>query len=173
MTSRERWDVANPRKTLREVVDRARPVDGDVVVVTMAARTGGATQILDVTTVHTAGAPLERHEASELLRRYAVATVPELPPARAGARADHEGRPRGLDYVVVTVVCRGGRVVPGPTEMFWALAWRYANHLANAFDGDVYTVTPHGWTGLSDERAGFTPALASPMARALAAALPS
>ena len=59
-------------------------------------------------------------------------------------------------HVLVTVVCRSGRVVPGPEELFWLRAWRYSNHLANAFDGDVYLVTEHGWTGCMDRRAGFT-----------------
>ena len=69
---------------------------------------------------------------------------------------DHWASPQ---HVLTTVVCRPGRVVPGPVELFWLLAWRYSNHHADAFDGDVYLVTDHGWTGTHDQRAGFTPAL--------------
>lgn len=169
MTNRERWDVANPQKTLSDVVARASPAAGDVIVVTMAAHAGGATQVVDITTVHTAAAAIERFAASDLLRHHTVAVVPDHPPA-GSVRADGGRRPRpARDYVVVTVVCRTGRVVPGAAEVFWAKAWRYANHFANAYDGDIYTLTPDGWTGSHDRRAGFTPALGASPAQALSA----
>ncbi len=47
------------------------------------------------------------------------------------------GRSRTVEHVFITVVCRAGRVLPGRTELFWSLAWRYSNHLTDAFDGDV------------------------------------
>ncbi|GAA4402849.1 hypothetical protein GCM10023168_13760 [Fodinibacter luteus] len=92
-----------------------------------------------------------RGDASDLLRTHAQALV--------GDRPWGEGRWMPPQFVLVTVVCRSGRVVPGPEELFWLSAWRYSNHLANAFDGDVYLVTEHGWTGTIDQRAGFSPAL--------------
>ena len=44
-------------------------------------------------------------------------------------------------------------------ESRWLSAWRYANHFRAALDGDVYTVTPHGWGGYLDYRAGYEPRL--------------
>ena len=35
------------------------------------------------------------------------------------------------------------------------MAWRRSNHLRGAFNGDVYAVTPHGWGGYLDHRAGY------------------
>ena len=91
------------------------------------------------------------YEASDLLRAQAEAMVGERPWV--------DGRWMPPRHVLVTVACRSGRVVPGPDELFWLLAWRYSNHHAAAYTGDVYLVTEHGWTGCSDKRAGFTPAL--------------
>lgn len=59
----------------------------------------------------------------------------------------------------VTVVCRRGRVIPSAQDYFWLTAWRYNNHCSNAFDGDIYLLTEHGWTGCVDRRAGFAPHL--------------
>jgi hypothetical protein len=50
-------------------------------------------------------------------------------------------------------------VIPTERDYFWLAAWRYSNHLSNGFDGDVYLVTEHGWTGCIDTQAGFEPRL--------------
>lgn len=60
-----------------------------------------------------------------------------------------------------TVVCREGRAVDALTEWLFMEAWRFSNHLTSAIAADVYVVTPHGWTGILDSRAGFEPRLAS------------
>jgi hypothetical protein len=64
-----------------------------------------------------------------------------------------------MSHVLITVVCRPGFVVPSAQEFDWLRAWRYSNHFRGAYDGDVFIVTPHGWTGTLDERAGFEPCL--------------
>ncbi len=67
-----------------------------------------------------------------------------------------------MTHVLVTVVCRNGRVIFTRREEFWFRAWRYANHFRGAFDGDIYVVTPHGWGGMIDRRGGYEPALGHP-----------
>jgi hypothetical protein len=47
-------------------------------------------------------------------------------------------------HLLITVVCRQGRVIDTITEHRWLHAWRYSNHLTRAVDGDVYVVTPYG-----------------------------
>jgi hypothetical protein len=38
-------------------------------------------------------------------------------------------------------------------------AWRYSNHLTNAFDGRMILVTEHGWTDFMTDTAGYSPAM--------------
>ena len=65
------------------------------------------------------------------------------------------------DSVLITVVCRENLVVDTDVEHHYLRAWRYANHLTAAFDGDTYVVTPHGWCGVIDPRSGLEPRLTS------------
>ncbi len=75
-------------------------------------------------------------------------------------RLPHSGRDgHGITHVLVTVVCRQGRVTSTEHEGAWLMAWRRSNHLRGAFNGDVYAVTPHGWGGYLDHRAGYEPCL--------------
>ncbi|MCK0112546.1 hypothetical protein MWU75_10385 [Ornithinimicrobium sp. F0845] len=64
-----------------------------------------------------------------------------------------------MDGGLVTVVCREGRVVSTADEHQFFPAWRYSNHMTAAFDGDIFAVTPHGWTGTLSEACGLVPAL--------------
>ncbi|MGL5930343.1 MAG: hypothetical protein ACRCY8_15540 [Dermatophilaceae bacterium] len=116
--------------------------------------------VLDAVRVHRGARPT-RFDASDLLRSHAEEMV--------GPRPWRDGGWEPPRSVLVTVVCRTGRVVPGPEETFWMLAWHYSNHVRSAFDGDVYVVTEHGWTGCHDKRAGFTPALRTVAQRHLSA----
>lgn len=68
--------------------------------------------------------------------------------------------PPYLTGALYTVVCRDGRVVHTLTETQFLEAWRFSNHLTPAIAADVYVVTPHGWTGFMDSRAGVEPRLA-------------
>ena len=133
-----------------EALRRRRPRPGDVLVALVQAGDDPDQSLVDVVRVHRGELP-KRLEASELLRVQAEAMVGERP------FVDGRWLPPRHDFV--TIVCRSGRVVPGPEELFWLLAWRYSNHLTAAFNGDVYLVTEHGWTGCADKRAGFAPSL--------------
>lgn len=55
-----------------------------------------------------------------------------------------------------TVVCREGYTVQTAVEEQFRSAWGRV-HLPDVSDGDVYVVTPHGWTGFLDQRCGLRP----------------
>jgi hypothetical protein len=148
MRNPDPWDVVEPERMLTDVF-RELPREPDDVLVSMM-RTGDDQQLMDVKRVHTGALP-ERHDASALLRDHARSTAGERPWVGPGWQP--------LEFVFVTIVCREGRVVPTAQDYFWLLAWRYSNHISNAYDGDVYLVTEHGWTGCIDQRAGFEPRL--------------
>jgi hypothetical protein len=137
-----------PGALLTELLHRMPAEPDDVVVATLETR--GKQELLDVTRVHAGPSP-EQHDASLLLRRHAQSVAGDQLPSKRGWHPP--------ELLLVTVVCRSGRVVPTAPDYFWLWAWRYSNHLSNAYDGDVYLVTEHGWTGCMDERAGFEPAL--------------
>ncbi len=162
MRTQEPWDVREPATIIGEALRRRRPRAGDVLVALVQSGDEPDQALVDVKRVHRGERP-GRFEASDLLRAQAEAMV--------GKRPFVDGRWAPPRHVLVTVVCRSGRVVPGPEELFWLLAWRYSNHLTAAFNGDVYLVTEHGWTGCADKRAGFTPAL-KPRPRHLAVQRP-
>lgn len=150
MTSHDPWVVRDPASTITEIVRRQRPKPGDVLVAKLPRADAPDQSPLEVVRVHR-GAPPSRADASDLLRTHAAALV--------GDRSWGDGGWMPPQYVLVTLVCRHGRVIPGPEELLWLSAWRHSNHLGNAFDGDVYLVTEHGWTGSIDRRAGFSPSL--------------
>lgn len=152
MTNFDPWDVREPVAMLEEVLARGRPTAGDVLVALLNRADAPEQPVVDVVRVHS-GAPPGRHEGSELLRDHACRLVDPRPWTGEGWAPP--------EFVLVTIVCRTGRVVPGPHELMWLMAWRYSNHLGNAFDGDVYLLTDHGWTGCHDRRAGFTPSLSA------------
>jgi hypothetical protein len=144
------WHLREPATVIGEALRRRSPRPGDVLVALVQAGDDPAQKLVDVVRAHRGDLP-RRHDASDLLRTRAESMVGERPWV--------DGRWMPPRHVFVTLVCRSGRVVPGPDELFWLLAWRYSNHLAAAYNGDVYLVTEHGWTGCADHRAGFTPAL--------------
>ena len=148
MSILEPWDVADPERTLTEILASVKPTSGDVLVAML--RAAEHQELVDATRIHT-GPPLDLDEARERLRRHARLMAADRPWEGPGWRVP--------EFLFITVVCRGGRVVPTASDYFWLTAWRYSNHLSNAFDGDVYLVTEHGWTGCIDTRAGFTPQL--------------
>lgn len=148
MRNAEPWDVVDPARVLTDVLRRVT-AEPDAVFVAML-RTGEHQELVNVAQIHV-GAPLELHDASELLRRHARSVAGDRPWEGSGWR-----RPQ---FLFVTVVCRRGRVIPSAQDYFWLTAWRYSNHCSNAFDGDIYLVTEHGWSGCVDRRAGFAPHL--------------
>ncbi len=151
------WELTDTVTTLTDIMTVSRPRPGDVVV----ARVEIATQALSgFRLVQAPAAPLvldasresdeQLHALSDRLadaaRDLGSSTMPE------GARWSV---PTGI---LVTVVCRTGRTVTTANEWQWASAWRYANHFTDAYNGDIFAMTPHGWISL-EGRAGLRPAL--------------
>jgi hypothetical protein len=148
MTDRHPWDLEDPAEILRQVNALCRFKLGCTIV--------AAVRLSDQTVTGAEVAterrlPQEHPYGSDLTREVAERLVPER------WSSDKDGA--GMSHVLITVVCRPGFVVPGAQEFDWLRAWRYSNHFRGAYDGDVFIMTPHGWTGTLDERAGFEPCL--------------
>lgn len=146
MTSR-RWELDDPADVLRQVNAICPFRSGETVVAAVRL----ADQVVTGARVATRK-PEEGRDDSDLARKMAEELVPE----RWSVVKDGSG----ISHLLVTVVCREGRVIPSRKEYDWMRAWRYSNHFRGAFHGDVFVVTPHGWTGVLDERAGYEPSLA-------------
>lgn len=143
------WHVTDPELMLR-AVHAICPLRMGVVIV--AAIELDTQEVTDARVAAAIAQPEEHPYGSDHVRALAEQMVPE----RWATSSDGHG----MTHVLVTIVCREGRVVFTQHEHTWFRAWRYANHFRGAFDGDVYIVTPHGWGGALDQRAGFEPRVA-------------
>lgn len=162
MKSDRWWVLEEPADVLAHVLRHSRVTEGDVVVarVDVDSQKVTGTRTLDVpkepATARSGHRGVERrarHQSrlSDIVRSAAE----QLAPFRQWT---DNGR-GGMSAVFITVVCRQGHVVDTQQEWQWLNAWRYSNHFRDGFDGDVYVVTPHGWTGVMDQRCGLEPAL--------------
>lgn len=146
---RRPWHVTDPEQMLRAVHEICPLRVGQVIVAALAI---GTQQVTDAQVAASGGRLEEHHDRSDRVRALAEQMVPE--------RWATSSEGHGMTHVLITIVCREGRVVFTHHEHTWLKAWRYANHFRGAFDGDVYVVTPHGWAGVLDQRAGFEPCAA-------------
>lgn len=143
------WHVTDPEQMLRAVHEIC-PLRMGIVIV--AALKLDRQQVTDARVAVPGVQTEEDPYGSDVVRALAEQMVPE--------RWASTSEGHGITHVLVTIVCREGRVVLTHHEHTWFRAWRYANHFRAGFDGDVYIVTPHGWGGVLDQRAGFEPRLA-------------
>jgi hypothetical protein len=154
------WELEEPEDVLAQTLKRARPAEGDVVVarVDVEAQNVTGTRVL---AVPTAPKVIGRWDDETRWRRQSRLSdvVREAAEKLAPAREWSDNGRGGFTGVFITLVCRQGRVVDTKAEWQWLTAWRYSNHFRDGFDGDVYVVTPHGWTGIMDERRGVEPVL--------------
>jgi hypothetical protein len=166
MGTPEPWDLVDPARTIAEMLRLCSPQPGDVLVgmVPAGREQHSPQELVDVSRVHRGDNP-QRRTASELLHDHALAVAGERPWLGSGRGW------RPPKFLFVTVVCREGWVVHTREDYFWLAAWRYSNHNSLAFDGDVYRVTEHGWTGAFDQRAGFEPSLRPRRLRSVVQAL--
>lgn len=148
------WELTDPAETLRQINAICPFRAGQAIV--------AAVQLSDQAVTGARVAIQERLSADDdldrefdLHRELAREIAQELVPDRWSVIKDRAG----MSHVLVTVVCREGRVIPTLHEHEWMRAWHYANQFQGAYDGDVYVVTPHGWTGVLDRRAGYQPCL--------------
>lgn len=63
------------------------------------------------------------------------------------------------DEEFVTVVCRDADAEVNRQERQFHYGWRFSNHGCNAFDGEIFVVTPAGWEGLYSRSSGTWPVL--------------
>lgn len=145
------WDLRDPGQTLRDIAAIC-PFELDHVIV--AAVEIETQTVTDARLAHVGELDGEGHEGSDLVRGLAEELVPE--------RWSVSREVSGMTHLLVTVVCREGRVISTRRETDWYYAWRYSNHGRGAYDGRVYIVTPHGWSGSLDQRAGYEPSLVNP-----------
>lgn len=147
----EPWDLDDPGHIISQI-DRECPLVVGSIIVALVRRGDGTDRLGGAVEVAPGGGPLLVHEGAALLRD-AVSALPPATPIQPGQERD----------VMVTCVCREGRVIDTRQEWFWMQAWRYANHFSDAMDTEVYAVTPYGWTGILDTRAGLTPTTRRPL----------
>jgi len=146
------WILDDPATVIQSVLSKARAKSGDVIV----ARVDVDSQA--VVGVHRLRRKVPFPKAwstsdglpqlSDALRSAAEALAPE--------RVWTEKR-GGYTSVFITVICRQGRAIDSRDEWLCLRDWRYSNHFRDGFDSDVYVVTPHGWAGVMDRRAGHAP----------------
>ncbi|MEI2778597.1 MAG: hypothetical protein V9G19_22040 [Tetrasphaera sp.] len=147
------WDLKDPAATLADILRTSDAGLGDVVIahVDLESQHVTGTHVMPPDTPASRPADDPDLDLSDRLRRIAE----ELAPEREWT-GDRRGPITGFLF---TVVCRDGRVVDTAVEWRWMNAWWFSNQNTTAFTGDVYVVTPHGWTGILDTRAGLTPTL--------------
>ncbi|KRB47091.1 hypothetical protein [Terrabacter sp. Root181] len=150
---RQRWELEDPELVLRSIDDVCPLVSGSVVMAALTLDSQELTAAAYVPDPAESQPFWDPHDASSRLSEVALQLVPES--TGAGARPGRSP----VTHLLVTVVCREGRVIDTIAEHRWFGAWRYSDHLTSAVDGDVYVVTPHGWTGVMDHRAGHQPRL--------------
>lgn len=162
------WDLVDPAETLAQIIGRGRARPGTTLVayVDIASQDVQRIRRLPTPTPYLGEVEEDEYWAMRALSDDLRGLAQEMAPIRTfdGNRWSR------MTGVLVTVVCREGQPVSTDDEwQFWA-AWRYSNHLTAAFEGEVYVVTPHGWTGTLSEQGGEAPALDS---RHVLAAVPS
>jgi len=141
------WQLHDPARLLTEISERF-PLVEDTALLALVQRPSTEQKLIDVERLRSPALLDDWNEASEeICERMHRFDIPE--------------RPRRPEHAGVTIVVRGGLCVLGPNEGDWYRAWRYSNHLRNAFDGGLILVTPHGWVDVLSDTAGLSPAMAA------------
>ena len=158
MTRDERpWELLDPAATITEILEQS----GAALDQTVVAHVDIATQRVTGTRTVTTPRPV-RYEGSdegEHARHRLSEQVREIAEDLGRQRQRNLDRPgwEVPDSVLITLVCRTGRVVTTAREMQWARAWLYSNHFMSSFNGEVYIVTPDGWAASSGQSYGVSP----------------
>jgi hypothetical protein len=143
------WQLEDPADTLTDI-DRLYPfVSGRVVVASVDNELQVMVAAAPVPVDPSRGWDLD--EAIGLLTDVALRLVPEPPDTQV------ENAP--VRHHLVTVVCRRGPVTETEVEHRWDEAWIHVRHDGPVLVGEVYTVTPSGWHGVTDRRTGAEPSL--------------
>lgn len=141
------WQLRDPARLLTEVAQRV-PLVEDTALLALVHHPSTEQDLVGLERLRTPAVIDDWQQASEeICERMQQLDIPE--------------RPRRPEHAGVTVVVRDGLCVLGPNEGQWYRAWRYSNHLRNAFDGGLILVTPHGWVDVLSDTAGTSPAMAA------------
>ena len=140
------FQFRNPGQLLVDVLAEHKIGDGDVLLA-LVQHPDREQRLLHVARLGRA-VPDDTYDRSALL--YDAMQLMPIPPSRRD----------GPTVAVMTILARRGPAVIGAREDEWALAWRYSNHLTDAYTGDLMLVTEHGWTDWLTGLSGATPQLA-------------
>src|SRR3954452_16135647 len=116
-------EVRDPHELMRQV-DARVTLAGNTAFLVLVAHPSTTQRLLAVEPLTT---PARIHHWSKA-REELVSAVGRL------AIPDEPGPPH---LVLMTIVVRPGLCVFGPNENQWFRAWRYSNHLAHAYSGDL------------------------------------
>lgn len=154
---REQWTLADPDATLPLILEAGAAQIGRTIV---ALVDPGTQEVRGVGTMDTPPVPPigELSDRADQERRSSLRKALSDIACDLGSQWQKPPDSRGELY---TVVCRDGRVVVTDTEWQFFVEWLYCHHGTGAISADVYVVTPHGWTGIWDQRAGFDPRLSA------------
>lgn len=141
------WQLQDPARLLTEVAERFPLVEGTALLA-LIHHPSTEQNLVGVQRLRAPAVIDDWQEASEeIYEQMQRFDIPERP-----RRPEHSG---------VTIVVRDGLCVLGLNEGQWHRAWRYSNHLRNAFDGGLILVTQHGWVDVLTDTAGLSPAMAA------------
>jgi hypothetical protein len=142
------YQYRNPGEVVADVAARHELVEGDAFLA-LVDEPSGRQDVVHVTRVSSEQwVGLDEFGRSQLLSDAAQAMpIPK-------------GLPRGGPrHSIMTIVARRGLTVMGGAEAHWLTAWRYSNHLTNAYAGGLILVTEHGWTDFMTRSGGHEPRL--------------
>lgn len=139
------FDYRSPAELIDQVAARV-PLIEEAVYVVLVARPPTEQRIVTIRRLATPARIEDWEDASEEICEL----MEELP---------IPGRQHPPDHSAFTVIVRSGLCVFGPTEGLWLSAWKYSNHMTNAFGGRAMLVTEHGWYDFMTDTAGHSPAL--------------
>jgi hypothetical protein len=143
--SLESYEFRSPDQLIAQIADEV-PLTAGAAYVVLVADPPTAQDIVAIRRLESPAVIDDWDEASEeIYELMQELAIPEGPPP-----------PR---HSAVTVVVRPGYCVFGPNEGNWLSAWKYSNHMTNAFNGGLILVTEHGWSDFMTHAAGLSPAL--------------
>jgi hypothetical protein len=141
------WQLHDPARLLTEISEHL-PLVEDTALLALVRHPSTEQELVGVERLRTPALIDDWQEASdEIYEQMQRFQIPD--------------RPRRPEHAGVTVIVREGLCVLGPNEGQWYRAWRYSNHLRNAFDGGLILVTAHGWVDVLTDSAGLSPAMAA------------
>lgn len=144
--NRDQFDFVDIPRLMRQIADEHELRDGDVLLA-LVREPGSMQELVCVERLPETAYLSDYQDARDLIYE----TMRRLPIT--------ERDDAGIHFRTLTVLVRRGLTVFGPYESNWMLAWRYSNHLRDAFSTDVALVTEHGWLDFMSDEAGYEPAL--------------